>query len=389
MLSGSSSGPIAVGRTVNCSTGPSMRRPPELTAATTAGSASQTRTSCPSLTRPAATVAPIAPHPSTRYLMGETLLVRRPGVRARVEVRDESRAGGCPAEKLPCRVARHREIHAEEGADPPKMTLDIVRGDRCGGKPEGAADSLRDIARGYALFRDSVQASAGRSLREPKGDEARGVGPVHGGPPVGPVSGVTGDALFAGHCGDRRDEPVVAGSVHGRREAQAHGVHAAADEVEREILAAAARRVRAMERGRVVFRCRPALDEAGDARSEQEGAIGADECVADGLDGGSLGRGRGGRVGPIVLVGEMDDGFGGLGPSTDAGEIVEVTAADLSPLGLEGGGGGVGPGEPGDLMPGLKQLIDGSGTDPSRGSCDENTHGTVSLPLRHAERLMR
>src|SRR5580693_2961737 len=383
MLSGSSSGPIAVGRTVNCSTGPSMRRPSELTAATTAGSASQTRTSCPSLTRPAATVAPIAPHPSTRYLMGETLLVRRPGVRARVEVRDESRAGGCPAEKLPCRVARHREIHAEEGADPPKMTLDIVRGDRCDGKPEGAADSRRDIARGYALFRDSVQASAGRSLREPKGDEARGVGPVHGGPPVGPVSRVTGDALFAGHRGDRRDEPVVASSVHGRRKAQAHGVHTAVDELEREILAAPTRRLRAMERGHVVLPGRPALGEGGDARGEQEGAAGADERIAYGLDRGSLGCARGGRVGPVVLVREMDDGFGGLGASTDAREIVEVTAADASPLGPEGSGGSVGPGEPGDLMPGGEEFIDGGRTDPSGGSGDENVHGTVSLRLRH------
>ena len=71
--SGNSSGPIAAGRAVNCSTGPSMRSPSALIAATTAGSASQTTTSWPSRTSPAATVPPMAPQPSTRYLTGETL----------------------------------------------------------------------------------------------------------------------------------------------------------------------------------------------------------------------------------------------------------------------------------------------------------------------------
>jgi hypothetical protein len=94
-------------------------------------------------------------------------------VRSRVEVLDESRACGCPAEKLPCHSASRREIHAE-GADPPEMTLDVIRGDRCNGQAEGAADGLRDVAGRYADFRDGVQASAGRSLRESKSDEVRG-----------------------------------------------------------------------------------------------------------------------------------------------------------------------------------------------------------------------
>ena len=166
----------------------------------------------------------------------------------------------------------------------------------------------------------------------PEGNEARGIGPVHGGPPVGPVSRVTGDALLAGYGGDRRDEPVVASSVHGWREPQAHGVHAAVDELEREVLAAATGRLGAMERGRVVLCGRPALGEGGDARGEQEGVVGAGERLADGLDRGSLGRARGGRVGPVMLVREMDDCFGGLRASTDARKIVEVTAADANPL---------------------------------------------------------
>src|SRR5689334_2315115 len=135
-------------------------------------------------------------------------------VRTGVDVLDESRAFGVPAEKLPCHGAGRREVHAEEGADPPEMALDVIGGDRCHGEAEGAADGLRDVAGGYAVFRDGVQAGAGRGLRESQGDEARGIGPMHGGPPVGPVSRVAGDALFAGHSGDDRDEPVVAGAVH-------------------------------------------------------------------------------------------------------------------------------------------------------------------------------
>ena len=87
-----------------------------------------------------------------------------------------------------------------------------------------------------------------------------------------------------------------------------------------------------MERGRIVLRGRPALGEAGDARGEQEGAAGAGERVADDLDRGSLGCGRVGRVGPVVLVREVDDGLGGLGTGTDAREVVEVAAADASPF---------------------------------------------------------
>ena len=176
--------------------------------------------------------------------------------------------------------------------------------------------------------------------------------------------------------------PVVARSVYGRREAQAHRVHTAIHVLEREILAAAARRVRAAERGRIGLRGGPARGEAGDARGEQKGVAGAGERIAYGLDRGSLGRGRGGRVGPVVLVGQMDDGLGGLGASPDAGEIVEVAAVNASPLRLQRCGGSISPGQPGDLVSGGEKLIDGGRTDPSGGSGNENTHGPVFLRLR-------
>src|SRR5207249_1643677 len=51
--------------TVKPPAGPSIRSPPERTAATTAGSGSLTSTSWPSRARQAATVPPIAPQPRT------------------------------------------------------------------------------------------------------------------------------------------------------------------------------------------------------------------------------------------------------------------------------------------------------------------------------------
>src|SRR5208282_3369224 len=144
-----------------------------------------------------------------------------------------------------------------------------------------------------------------------------------------------------------------------------------------------------MERGCIVLHGRPALGEAGDARGEQEGAAGAGERFTYGLDRGSLGCARGRGVGPVVLVRKMDDGFGGLGASPDAREIVEITPADASPLCLDGSGGSVGPGEPGDLMSRSEKFVNGGGTDPSGGSGDENAHGTLPSAPSRAERLMR
>jgi hypothetical protein len=132
-----------------------------------------------------------------------------------------------------------------------------------------------------------------------------------------------------------------------------------------------------VERGRVVLAGGPALGESRDARGEKERALRAGQHIADGLHRRSLGRRRAGHIRPVVLVREMDDGFGALRAGPDAREVVQVAAQDLSPLGLEGSGGSIGPGEPGDLMPGGQKLVDGGGADPSGGSGNENTHGCV------------
>jgi hypothetical protein len=86
----------------------------------------------------------------------------------------------------------------------------------------------------------SIQTVTCGRLLQAEGDQAAGVEPANCGPSVGPVTGVAGDALLACDRVDDRDEPVVAGAVHGRCKAQAHGVHAAVDKLERKVLASAA-----------------------------------------------------------------------------------------------------------------------------------------------------
>ena len=162
-----------------------------------------------------------------------------------------------------------------------------------------------------ALLGDGVQTAPRGRLRQTQRDQPRRVGAVDGRPAVGAVARVAGDALRAGDAGDRRDEAVVAGAVDGRREPQAHRADATVDELEREVLAR--RRAASRGRGTATGRprwpggpgCRPATPEAS-----RNGRPAAGERVADGLHGGPLGRVRDGRVGEVVLVGEMEDGVG-------------------------------------------------------------------------------
>ena len=83
----------------------------------------------------------------------------------------------------------------------------------------------------------------------------------------------------------------------------------------------------------------------------------------------------------------MDDGLGVRGARADAVEVVEVPAPDPGALGLEGRGGGVGAGEPGDLVTGGEQLVDRGGADPAGGSGDENAHEWISFDARPADAM--
>ena len=85
------------------------------------------------------------------------------------------------------------------------------------GSPRFRADRLRDRAHGHALLGDRVHDRHAAFERQP--EDARGVGAVHGGPAVGPVAHVAGDAPVARDGDQHGDEPRVARAVDGRRQA--------------------------------------------------------------------------------------------------------------------------------------------------------------------------
>ena len=63
---------------------------------------------------------------------------------------------------------------------------------------EVPADHLGDGADRHAFVGDRVQRRPRRGLLHGQAEQVRGVEPVHGGPAVGPVAEVAGDALVPG-----------------------------------------------------------------------------------------------------------------------------------------------------------------------------------------------
>jgi hypothetical protein len=80
------------------------------------------------------------------------------------------------------------------------------------------ADRLGDGADRHALVRDPVQYRSRRSLLQRQAEEVRGIEPVNGGPAVGPIADVAGDALLAGDADQGRDEAVISVAVIRRGE---------------------------------------------------------------------------------------------------------------------------------------------------------------------------
>jgi len=150
--------------------------------------------------------------------------------------------------------------------------------------------------------------------------------------------------------------------------------HTAVDEIEGEVLAASPERVRSVERRRDVLGAELTRREAGDTRRDQEWTVGIDERVSDGLDCGPLGRVRGGHVGPVVLVGEVNGGLGVARADANGVEVVEVAAQHPYALGLEGFGGRVRSCQTGDVVTGGEEVVDDGGADPPGGPGDENVH---------------
>ena len=182
-------------------------------------------------------------------------------------------------------VAGRRHLHGEEHADPAEVLGHVVRCDRGDRQVERPARSPRR-SRG-----STRPASATACSRAPAGafcqTQHRHARRVRAGAPR-PTGCCRRRGSRPRPCPGRSadrygDEPVIARAVHGRREPQADRVHAALDELQREVLRAAARRVRAVERRRVGLGGRPARGQGGDAGGEQERTVAAGQRVADRL----------------------------------------------------------------------------------------------------------
>jgi len=160
----------------------------------------------------------------------------------------------------------------------------------------------------------------GGCLLQADPDQPGGVGAVDGRPAVGAVADVRRGSAAPGDVGQVTDEPAVAHAVRGRREPGGDRPHAAVEEVEGAVLAAAAQGVGPDERRRLGL---PGQDAGG----EHERPVAADQSLGDGLHGGPLGAVGLGRVGPVVLVGEVDDRLGVLG---SAARISRPASGSLS-----------------------------------------------------------
>ncbi len=76
-----------------------------------------------------------------------------------------------------------------------------------------------------------------------------------------------------------------------------------------------------------------------------------------------------------MLEGQVNDAVGRLGGRAQAVEVVQVTAPDLGPGGLKGGGGAVRAGKADHLVAVFEQLGDERRADVPGRAGDEYTHG--------------
>ena len=139
---------------------------------------------------------------------------------ALLQILEKPLARWLPSQQFTGDAARRGDVEGEEGAEPTEMIERLFRWNRGDGNAEVAADSGGDVADRDSLVIDRMQSRArGCGLqRQPK--QASRVVPVHGGPAVGAVTGVRGDALLAGDVDQPWNEAVVAVTVHRRRQPQ-------------------------------------------------------------------------------------------------------------------------------------------------------------------------
>ena len=249
------------------------------------------------------------------------------------------------------------------------------------------ADHLGDGADRHALVGDRVQRRSRRRRLQREAEQARGIEPVHGGPAVGPVADVAGDALVAGDVDQRRDEAGVSVTVHRRRQSHDRRADAARREGERQLGRGRASRGPRRQCGARVGavpvpfgrhppRCEPECPGGDDERS-----IRTRQRSPKRLDGAAVRVGSAlevARESEVVLEREVDHAIRRGRRALQAVEVVERAALHLGPGGGERRGRGIRAGEPDDLMARADELGNDGGADPAGRAGDEYTHEKTS-----------
>ena len=160
-------------------------------------------------------VGPARP-PPRRWLGGHPDAVVE--VVALVEIVDEPGMRGPPPHELAGQRARGGDVGGEEVREPAEVLACVLGRDGDHREVEVATDHLGDLADRHAFVGDPVQNRSGRGRLQRQAEEPRGIEPVHGGPAVGPVADVAGDALLACDVDQGGDEAVISVVVNRRRQ---------------------------------------------------------------------------------------------------------------------------------------------------------------------------
>ncbi len=206
--------------------------------------------------------------------------------------------------------------------------------------------------------------------------QGRGVEPVHGRPAVVAVTDVARDTRAPGQLGEGRDEAVVAGPVHRRREADEHAVHVLRGQGDDLLLGGAA----CVQGGVGQVRLgagRAVVGEAEQSGGDHQRAAGAGQGRGEDVNGGAVHPGRLGHLAEVVGVAEVDDAVDVRGRGPQRAGILERAAGDA---GAERGhhpGRAVGADEPDDVVAGGEQFGDDGGSDPARRPGHEYAHGDL------------
>ena len=272
----------------------------------------------------------------------------------------------------------------EEAGQPGEVLACVLGGDGDHREVEMPADHLGDVADRHALVGDRVQRRSRRGLLQRQAEEARGIEPVHGGPAVGPVADVAGDALVAGDADQGRHEAVVSVAVNRRRKSHDGRADAAGSEGERHLrIGQPGRRTAAQSAAAGSGPCpsRSVATRPGASPSVPEAMTNGRSEPASASPKVSTAR-RSASAAPWKSPEKAmsclnarwitpSDAAAALRRLSRSSRVPRCTSA---PAAVEGSGRGIRAGQPDDLMARADELGNDGGADPAGRAGDENAH---------------